>query len=216
MFFALAAVLASEVGYTGKTIDRKRLAPETSIYPVPATLPMGFYWAMFFCQDVTDHCTLAGSADFAVLARGANCTNVQLARLIAGAQKVGLDVHGAAHATGSADVFGFVVFPANAHSSGTGKRISRIRSIARTVSSRRRISGRAMQLVSGHESFCRSATVGLSQFLMQVSSSRGRLIWFQESLCQLCVWSEGHLEESYVFPAVIGVFAGLISICTDA
>ena len=39
-FFALPAVLASEVGYTGKTIDRRRRAPDPLIYPVPATLPM--------------------------------------------------------------------------------------------------------------------------------------------------------------------------------
>ena len=63
VFFALLAVLASEVGYTVKTIDQKRLAPDSLIYLVPATLPMGFSWAVFFCQDVTDHCTLAGSAD---------------------------------------------------------------------------------------------------------------------------------------------------------
>ena len=63
LFFALRAVLASEVGNTGKTVDQKRLAPDSLIYPVPATLPMGFSWTMFYCQDVTDHCTLAGSAD---------------------------------------------------------------------------------------------------------------------------------------------------------
>ena len=96
---------------------KKRLASHSLIYPVPTTLPMCFSWAMFFCQDVTDHCTLAGSADsplficrdhstppllgskhgmgslglrwsyadfFWVLVHGVNCTNVHLARLIAG------------------------------------------------------------------------------------------------------------------------------------
>ena len=62
-FFALPAVLASEVGYTGKTIDRRRRAPDSLKNPVPATLPMGLSWAMFFCQGVTDHCAFAGSAD---------------------------------------------------------------------------------------------------------------------------------------------------------
>ena len=60
--FALPAVLASESGYTGKTADQKRLIPVSSLYFVPTTLPMGLSWVFFFCQDVTDHSTLAGSA----------------------------------------------------------------------------------------------------------------------------------------------------------
>ena len=39
-FFALPAVLASEVGYTGKPIERKRLVPDSLKYPVPTTPPM--------------------------------------------------------------------------------------------------------------------------------------------------------------------------------
>ena len=41
-FFALPAVLASEVGYTGKTINQIRLVPDSLIYPVLRTLPKGF------------------------------------------------------------------------------------------------------------------------------------------------------------------------------
>ena len=37
-----SAVLASEVGYTGKTIDQKRLAPDSLVCSVPTTLPMVF------------------------------------------------------------------------------------------------------------------------------------------------------------------------------
>ena len=63
-FFSLPAVLASEVVDTvEKTVNPKRLAPDFLVYPVPRTHLMGFSWAMFFGQDVTDHCTLAGSAD---------------------------------------------------------------------------------------------------------------------------------------------------------
>ena len=43
--------------------------------------------------------------------------------------------------------------PANASCSGTGKRMARIGSVARTVSVRHRISGRAMELIIGQESF---------------------------------------------------------------
>ena len=62
-FFALPAVLSSEVGYTRKMVDKKRLGPNSVIFPVPTTLPMGLSWAMFFCPDVTDHCTLTRTAD---------------------------------------------------------------------------------------------------------------------------------------------------------
>ena len=107
--------------------------------PVPSTLPVGLSWTMFFCQAVTDHCTLAGSSDSSlfvcrdhsaspllgskhgmgsvgvrwsyadnvgVLARGANCTNVHLARLLAGGKNASLDVHDKSLASGSADVLG--------------------------------------------------------------------------------------------------------------
>ena len=72
-----------------------------------------------------------------VLARGANCTNAHLARLIAGVQKACLDVHDTSLASGSADVLGCELSPANSYCTGTGKRTVRIRSVARTVSSRR-------------------------------------------------------------------------------
>ena len=176
-FFALHAVLASEVGYTRSKTSRSRFFEITCPYDSSKG---------FFLGDVSDHCTHARSVDsplfvcrdhsaprllgskhgmgsvgfrwsyadiLRVLARGANCTNVHLARLIASVQKVGLDVHDISLASGSADVLGYEVFLANASCSGTCKRVSRTRSVARTVSSRRRIGGRAMELVDGHESF---------------------------------------------------------------
>ena len=128
-----------------------------------------------------------------VVARGEDCTNVHLARFIAGVQKAGLDIHDISRAKGSADVLGYEVSPANAHCSGTSKRISRIRSVSWTVSSRCRISGRLMELVVVHESFLPLPS------LMPASSLRERPTWFQESHGQLCVW------KSYFFSAVIGV-----------
>ena len=44
--------LASEVGENA----------HSWIIPVRTELPMGFSWAMLSCKDVTDHCTLSGSA----------------------------------------------------------------------------------------------------------------------------------------------------------
>ena len=116
------------------------------------------------------------SCNLGVLARGENCTNVHLARLIAGVQKAGLDVHDASLASGSAAVLGYEV-SANAYYNGTGKRMARTLSVARTVSSRRRISSRAMELVNGHEfSLALSNRGALSQSLTLASSSRGRPI----------------------------------------
>ena len=136
--------------------------------------------------------------NFGVLARGANCTNVHLARLIAGVQKAGLDVRDISPASGSADALGREVSPANAYCSGTGKWIARVRSVARKVSSRRRTSGRAMELINGHESYLSLINRGTLSILERV-----RLFWLQECLGQLCVWSKEHVEESYVFSAVI-------------
>ena len=56
-----------------KTIDQTRLAPDSLMYPVP-TQPMGFSRAMFFCQDVADHCTLAGSANSPLFVCGDHST----------------------------------------------------------------------------------------------------------------------------------------------
>ena len=101
-------------------------------------------------------------------------------------RKAGLDVRDTSLASGSADVLGYEVSLANAYCSGTGKRISRIRPVARMVSSCRRIGGRAMELVNGHESlFWRSAIMGLSQFLTQASCSGWRLIWFPDSFVSM-------------------------------
>ena len=129
--FALPAALAFEVGYTGKTVERRRIAPD-SVEKLPTRhFQWVFSWAMFFCQDITDHCTLAEKCgfsslrllpplrtttarqqtrhgirwwyadNFGVLARGANCANVHLARLIAVVQKTGPDVHDTSRANGS-------------------------------------------------------------------------------------------------------------------
>ena len=158
----------------------------------PDTLPMVFSWAMFFCQHVTDRCTLAGSehsplfvcrdhsvppllgskhgmgsvgfrssyaGNFGVLARGANCTKVHLARLIAGVQKAGRDVHDMFLASGSADVLGHEVSLASA-CSGARKRISHIRSVGRSLlvdasSGGRWISSMVTRLFSGaQQSWC--------------------------------------------------------------
>ena len=61
--------------------------------------------------------------------------------------RAGLDFQHISLANGDADVLGYEVLQWN------GKRIARIRLVARTVSSRCRVSGRAMELVNGHESF---------------------------------------------------------------
>ena len=46
-YLILPAVLASEVGHTGKTLNHKRLAPDSLIYPVQSTLPRVFLGRCF-------------------------------------------------------------------------------------------------------------------------------------------------------------------------
>ena len=45
------------------TQEKRSTSPDSLIDPVPTKLPTGLSWAMFLCQDVTDHCTLDGCAD---------------------------------------------------------------------------------------------------------------------------------------------------------
>ena len=165
-----------------ETIDRKRLAPDSFMYPSCSyNTSNGFFvggvlfkmsrttvrwWEVLIllclCRDFSTPPLLDsrhGIASFGfrgsyagnlgVLARGGNSTNIHLARLIAGGKRAGLDVHDISLASGSADVLGYEY----SNCSGSGKRMARIRPVARTVSSRRRISGRVMELVNGHESF---------------------------------------------------------------
>ena len=148
--------------------------------------------------------------NFGVLARGADFTNVHLACLIAGVQKAGLDVHDVSLTSGSGDLLGCEVSPATTYFTGTGKRISRIRSVARTVSSRRPISGRAIEVVSGHASSVTLSNRGALSLLDSSFKFARRRFGFPESRGQLCVWNKEHLEEFSVFSAVIGVFAGLM------
>ena len=142
-------------------------------------------------------------------AHGSDSTSAHLARSIAGVQKAGLDLHDMSLASESTDVSLFEVFPADAYCSGTGKRISRIRSVARTVSSRRRIGGRATELVIDHEYFWGSAVAVLRQFLTEASSSRGRLFDCRRASVNYAHGAENMWRNPVSSPQV--VFIGLTS-----
>ena len=141
---------------------------------------------------------------FGVLTRGADCTNVHLARLMVGVQKAGLDVDDVSLASGSADALGFEVSPEkfilqwNMQTECTF-------SLSRSLPVVAFVVGQWSSSMVTSPSW-RSAIVVLSQSL-----TRGRLFCLQQSLGQLCVWGKELLVESYVFSAVIGVFAGLTS-----
>ena len=62
----------------------------------------------------------------------------------------------------------------------------------------------------------RYAAVVLSQSWTPASSSRDRPAWFQGCHGNLCGWSQGHLEESNVYSAAIGVCTGWIFACVRA
>ena len=147
-----------------------------------------------------------------ILARGANFTNVHLSRLVAGVQKAGLDIHDVSLASGSAYVLGFEVSPSSAHCSGTGK-TEITNSLSRPdglfTPSHERAGNGARQW--SRISLGAQQSWALSQSLMQASSSRGRLTWYQGNHGQPCARNGEHLVESSVFSVVIGVFTGSTS-----
>ena len=164
-----------------------------------------------FVVNILDHCWSAAKhrlesdgfrwshADSSgVLARGTNCTNVRLASLTASVQRAGLDVHDVVPASGSADVLGYEVSSANSYCGGAGKLV-----VTYSLSRRNGLFapssavGRWSSSVVTNLSWC-SATVELSQSLMQASRLRGHLSRFQGSLGQLSVWSSEHLAGMYV------------------
>ena len=154
-FFALPAVIASEIGYTRKRSTKNVLLPILRYI-----LFLQHFQCVLLrrCFSVRISRTTARSREvlvvlflFVVTTPHNRCwvTNVAWDP---GVQKACLDVHDTSLGSGSADVLGYEVSPANACCSGTVKRFSRIHSVVRTVSSRRRIGGQAMELVNGHES----------------------------------------------------------------
>ena len=83
-----------------------------------------------------------------------HCTNVHLARLIASVTRAGLDVHDTCTLPAEVQMFSIMMCDQPTRIEvERGERIARIRSVAWTIFARRRVSGRAMELVNGHESF---------------------------------------------------------------
>ena len=137
----------------------------------------GFSRAMFFCQDVTDHGTLTGSAGSLLFV----CRDHSTPPLLGSKKGIGSASFRWSYADNLGDLtrrkegrsrcsrkipyhrrcrcFGYEVSPSNAYGSGTGKRISRIRSVAWNVSSRRRIGGRVVEFVNNHEYYLGLANV---------------------------------------------------------
>ena len=241
VFFALSAVLVSDVGYVQPRTSCSRFlnipcSCNTSLWVLlgrcfsvkmsrttARSREVLIILSLFVVTTPNHRCSVANVAWHPVASDGLMLTIMGFWLAVRTAltfishvslqvyKKAGLDVHHISRASGSADVLGYEVSPVNACCSGTSKRISRIRSVARTVS-RRRILGRAMQLVNGHGSFLALSNRGvLNRSLMPASKLHGRPTRFQENHGQLCVWSKEHLVGSYVFSEVIRVFAGLMS-----
>ena len=98
--------------------------------------------------------------------------------------------------------------PANSCCSGEGKRKARVRSVARTVSSRCRINGQAMELVNGHETLLALSNRGAFSILdASFKFTRASHLVSGEP------WSTVRKEQRAfkgVFSAVIEVCAGLL------
>ena len=210
VFFAMPAVLASSNGF--------------------------FHERCFSVQDVTDHCTLAGSADSPLFV----CRDCSTPLLL-----------GSKHGTGSrgfrwseADNLGFWLpahsaptfishvslqvqrkpvlvsttypLPAGLQMFSDMKRLPPTR-IAETVSRTDGLCAPSHQrpgdvkFVNGQSLLALSSRGALSRSLTSASSSRGRLAWFQEGHGQRCVWNKQHLGRFCVSSAVIGACAGSTS-----
>ena len=172
---------------------------------------------LFVCRDHSTPPLLGskhglGSAGFrwsyadnfwVVLARGANCTNVHLVYRKPASMITTYPLRAEVQMLKCLRPTHIAVERANGYHASALSRGRSLRTVAVAVG--QWTSSMVASL------FWRSAIVELSQSMMHASSSRGRLIWFQESLGQLWVWSKEHLVESYVFSEMIGAFAGLTS-----
>ena len=236
---ALPSVFASAVGDSGKTTSQKRLAPDSLIYSVPATLPTVFFCglcsfvkmsriiapsqemltllSLFAVQNSTPLLLGSrqgvGSLDFRwsfadnfwVLARGVNCTNVHLARLIAVVNEF---------------VSMFMTYPLQAElQMFSDMRCHKPNCVAVEQANGQHVSaqsrGRSLRVAGERWSSLmvtnlsyRSATVELSQPLTPASSSRGRPVWWQGSHGQACAWNREYSGDSCHFG--IDCCAGLI------
>ena len=181
-YFGLPPVRASDLNLTGKTIDGKLLASADLVYPVPRTLPMGFSWAMFFCQHVgldlhrraqlpRSLSWVADRAPPAIISDpedgllwnfadnfGNVCStrpraNLMLGSVIDVAKQSGLLVHDIQWADGRGQNLGYDVRASSGSVSHTALRAVRTREAARALARRRTASGRAVQLTNGHLSF---------------------------------------------------------------
>ena len=227
-FFALPAVLASEVYYTGENDQPKKdllLIPRFILFlqnlecvfrgrcsfvemSRTTVRPRGLLILLFLSAVTTPHhrCSVANMAwdrlvsagrmltILGFLARGANCTNVHLARLTAGVKRAGVDVHDTSLASGS-NLLGYEVSPANSYCCGTGKRTARGHSVART--SHWRPGDGCFQWSRVPR---RPALVVLSRSLTPASSSRRRPIWLQGNHGQLCAWSKERIWGEFLVP----------------
>ena len=200
----------------------------------------GFSWAMFFCQDVTDHWTLSGSADYPLFVCRDHSTPPLLGCKLGvcpvasdGVMSIVLGFRLAVKtAPSSTSHFSMGVYkkPVSMFTTYSVPRSvpmlsvmklfqpTRIAVSYRGFDQSRRRSLRAVALAGGRWSLsmvtspsCHSATVVLSRSLMPASNLRGRLAWFQGSHGQLCIWNEEHLGKFYVFSPVIGVSDGSMS-----
>ena len=53
-YFCLPAVAAKTVGLGGKWLEGKLLLADSPVWAYPCSLPMGFGWSLYLCQDTTE------------------------------------------------------------------------------------------------------------------------------------------------------------------
>ena len=50
-YFCLGVFTAAELGLTGTLLDGQTLRADSRLCPAAASLPMGFSWSFYFCQQ---------------------------------------------------------------------------------------------------------------------------------------------------------------------
>ena len=54
-YFCFPEISAGEVGLEGQWLEGVLLSRDTMVRPCPRSLPMGFSWSLYFCQESGQH-----------------------------------------------------------------------------------------------------------------------------------------------------------------
>ena len=178
-FFALPPVRAGDVGIS--SLEGRPVAADALIHPVPVSLPMGFSWALFFCQEtgtsllqplcpreqlLSDHghtCILGGSAtlvrqylyvdNLGSIGSSRTAVEKRLGDSVGRFEAAGLEMHPSDITGGEAEVLGVVLDARRQHTRTGIRRFWKVRGAILHLLWRGRASGRMVEVIVGHATF---------------------------------------------------------------